>query len=117
VESLPADLPYADLMGILGSTPHSGYPVVDDEALAGMISVRDARAALLDPAVDRNATTRAFMRPAVTLREDDDLGTAVERLSSAGVSEAVVVDPDGKPVGMVSREGILEAWRRATVPG
>ncbi|TMB31941.1 MAG: CBS domain-containing protein, partial [Deltaproteobacteria bacterium] len=71
----------------------------------------------LDPAVDRTATARAFARPAQTLLADDDLGTAVERLSSAGVAEAVVVDSNGKPVGVVSREGILEAWRRATVPG
>jgi CBS domain-containing protein len=86
-------------------------------ALAGIVSVREARAAVLDPAVDRTATARAFARPAQTLLADDDLGTAVERLSSAGVAEAVVVDASGKPVGVVSREGILEAWRRATVPG
>ena len=61
--------------------------------------------------------SHAFARPAQTLLADDDLGTAVERLSSAGVAEAVVVDSNGKPVGVVSREGILEAWRRATVPG
>jgi hypothetical protein len=41
----------------------------------------------------------------------------VERLSSAGVAEAVVVDANRKPLGVVSREGILEAWRRATTPG
>ena len=117
VESLPADLPYEDLLGIIAPTKHAAFPLLEGDALAGIVSVREARAALLDPAVDRTATARAFARPAQTLLADDDLGTAVERLSSAGVAEAVVVDSNGKPVGVVSREGILEAWRRATVPG
>src|SRR5207302_2185631 len=117
VQSLPADLPYADLLGIIAPTKHAAFPLLEGDALPGIVSVSDARAALLDPAVDRTATARAFARPAQTLLADDDLGTAVERLSSAGVAEAVVVDSNGKPVGVVSREGILEAWRRATVPG
>jgi CIC family chloride channel protein len=117
VEPLPADLSCADLIGIIGPTRHTAFPVLEGDGLAGIVSVREARAALLDPQLDRTATARTFMRPAQTLVLDDDLGTAVERLSSAGVTEAVVVDADGKPVGIVSREGILEAWRRATVPG
>jgi hypothetical protein len=42
---------------------------------------------------------------------------ALQRLSQAGVAEAVVVDAEGKPVGVVTRETILETWRRATLPG
>ena len=117
VESLRADLPYEELLGIVAPTRHAAFPLLEGDALAGIVSVRETRAALLDPAVDRTATARAFARPAQTLLADDDLGTAVERMSSAGVAEAVVVDANGKPVGVVSREGILEAWRRATVPG
>ncbi|HYY52117.1 MAG TPA: chloride channel protein [Myxococcales bacterium] len=117
VESLPADLPYEDLLGIIAPTRHAAFPLLEGDVLAGIVSVRETRSALLDPAVDRTATARVFARPAQTLFADDDLGTAVERLSSAGVAEAVVVDADGKPLGVVSREGILEAWRRATTPG
>ena len=102
--------------------PPSAFPRLSDrtavtrEAALEQFSALPGMA-LLDPAVDRTTTARAFARPAQTLLADDDLGTAVERLSNAGVAEAVVVDASGKPVGVVSREGILEAWRRATVPG
>jgi len=88
--------------------------VVADGGVVGLLSVREARRALLDPAVDTSSTARAFTRPARTLRPDDDLGTAVQRLAEAGVPEALVTNAAGRPVGIVSREGILEAWRRAT---
>jgi CIC family chloride channel protein len=48
------------------------------------------------------------------LRDDDDLATAVQRLLENGASRAVVVDAANRPLGIVTREGILEAWRRAT---
>src|SRR5256886_689898 len=99
VESLPADLPYEDLLRIVGPTHHAAFPVMEGTALAGIVSVPEARAALLDPAVDRNATARAFARPAQTLLADDDLGTAVERLSSAGVAQAGGGDHSGQPGG------------------
>jgi CIC family chloride channel protein len=114
---LPADLPYEDLVRIVGPTHHAAFPVMDGAALAGIVSVREIRQALLNPAVDRTAIARSFAHHAETLLPDDDLGTAVQRLSQAGVAEAVVVDAEGKPVGVVTREAILETWRRATLPG
>ncbi len=117
VRPIPADLPYEELLRLIASTPHAAFPVVDDGGLAGILSVREARRALLDPAVDRTATAQTFAHPAKTLLPDDDLGTAVQRLSDAGASEAVVLGADGKPLGVVTREGILEAWRRGTLAG
>ena len=114
---IPADLPYEELLRLIAPTKHAAFPVVDDGVLAGILSVREARRALLDPAVDRTATARTFAHPAKTLLPDDDLGTAVQRLSDAGASEAVVLGADGKPLGVVTREGILEAWRRGTLAG
>ncbi|MFL5278320.1 MAG: CBS domain-containing protein, partial [Myxococcales bacterium] len=48
--------------------------------------------------------------------EEDDLESALQKLTGAGVTSAVVVTPEGAPVGILTREGILEAWRRATEP-
>src|SRR6266849_1618496 len=111
---IPADLPLPDLLQLVGPTHHPAFPVVENGALLGVLSVREARRALLDPAVDRAATARAFTRPSAALLPDDDLSTALQRLAEAGASEDVVLDPSGKPLGVVSREGVLEAWRRAT---
>src|SRR5205085_261155 len=71
--------------------------------------------AMLGLQVDPGVTARAFAHKAQTLRPDDDLGTALRRLAESGAIEAVVVDEQDRPVGVVTREGILEAWRRATL--
>ena len=104
-------------MQLVGPTTHPAFPVLEGAALVGIISVPQARRALLDPQIDRSVTARAFAHEAQTLRPDDDLGTALQRLAESGATEAVVVDEQGRPVGVVTREGILEAWRRATLPG
>jgi len=117
VETVPADLPYDALLQLVGPTSHGAFPVTERGALAGVLSVRDTRRALLDPGVDRTATARTFAQLAVVLLEDDDLGTAVQRMAEADKAEAVVVDGEGRPLGVVTREGILETWRRATQPG
>jgi len=47
---------------------------------------------------------------------EDDLETALERLREAGSSEAVVVSSDSDPpklLGILTREGALEAWRNS----
>jgi CIC family chloride channel protein len=117
VAPLRADLPFEDLVRLVGPTRHAAFPVVDGDSVTGILSVRETRRALLDPAVDRAATAAAFTRPAEAFLPDDDLGTAVQRLEQAGLSEALVLDAAGKPLGVVTRERILEAWRRVTLAG
>jgi CIC family chloride channel protein len=117
VSPIAADLSLEDLSRLVTSTQHAAFPVLDRGAIAGVLSVRAVRDALLDPGLDRAATAVTFAHRADALLPDDDLGIAVQRLAEAGRSEALVVDSEGRPLGVVTREGILEAWRRATVPG
>ena len=51
------------------------------------------------------------------LLPDDDLESALNRLTEAGTAEAIVSSNEGDtPVvlGILTREGALDAWRRAT---
>lgn len=115
VDPLPADLPFSELLRLIGPSLHIAFPVVDDgQGVVGVLSVAEVRRALLDPAVDKSSTARSFTKPAQLLLADDDLGTAVRKLAEAGSAAALVLDAQQKPVGVISREGILEAWRRAT---
>ena len=114
VEPIAADLPFDALLRLVGSTAHAAFPVQDAGAVIGLLSVRETRRALLDPAVDRASTARTFTRTSRALLLDDDLGTAVHRLGEAGVAEALVLDGQARPQGVITREGILEAWRRVT---
>jgi len=47
---------------------------------------------------------------------DDDLDSALQKLAVAGVTSAVVLSAEEAPLGIITREDILEAWRRATEP-
>lgn len=114
VDPIAADLPFAELLALVGPTLHAAFPVCTDGMVVGLLSVREARRALLDPEVDKTATARSFTRETPALLPDDDLGVAVQRLAEAGVGEALVLDEQRQPLGIVTREGILEAWRRAT---
>jgi len=114
VDPIAADLPFAELLALVGPTQHAAFPVWTDGAVVGLLSVREARLALLAPAVDKTATARSFTRQSPALLPDDDLGVAVQRLAEAGVGEALVLDEQRQPRGIVNREGVLEGWRRAT---
>jgi predicted transcriptional regulator len=50
------------------------------------------------------------------VRVDEDLDSALQKLAGASVTNAVVLSAEGAPLGVISREDILEAWRRATEP-
>jgi CBS domain-containing protein len=98
------------------------YPVVSlDGRPAGLLSVREVRSALLDAALEPVALARDFARKAPVLLFDDTLEHALEELDRAHASEAVVLEPrDGGaavPVGVLTREAALEAWKRATEAG
>jgi CIC family chloride channel protein len=114
--SIAADLAFSELLSLLRTADHEAFPVVDGENVVGLLPTREARIALLDPAADRGATARSFARPAQILLADDDLATAVRRLAEASSSQALVLDAEKKPLGVITREGILEAWRKATTP-
>jgi CIC family chloride channel protein len=114
---LPADMPYDELVRLIGPSHQTAFPVVDGNTVVGVLSVRETRRALLDPAVDRAVTARSFARPARTLLPDDDLGEALQRLGEAGMAEALVMDAQQNVMGVITRETIFDAWRRATEAG
>jgi CIC family chloride channel protein len=114
VAPISAQISFEELLRVVGEAKHPAFPVEEGGAVIGLLSVRDARRALLDPAVDRASTARSFTRATRALQPDDDLGTAVQRLAEEGAPEALVLDEQQRPLGVITREGILEAWRRAT---
>ncbi|HWE25262.1 MAG TPA: chloride channel protein [Myxococcales bacterium] len=94
---------------------HEFLPVVDVRGFAvGVLAVAAARESF--PVEGRpTAAELANKENLVLLMRDDDLQHALHRLSDARAALAVVVeDPAApRPLGIVTREGILDAWHRA----
>ena len=89
----------------------AAFPVLDGERVLGLASARDLRSALLagDPAV----TAAQLVKAAPQLLPDDDLDAASRELTSAGADAGLVLS-GGTVLGIVTQQGILAAWRRAT---
>ncbi len=112
--AVPAESSGAELLRALGGA-RAAVPVVDERGFViGVLPVRAAREALAGSAA-RTAGELARTAGLVLLLPDDDLQHALHVLSESGTSEAVVVEsPDApRPLGIVTREGILDAWHRA----
>jgi predicted transcriptional regulator len=103
---------------LVSETAFPAYPVVDAAGrVRGIISVREVRAALLDPTLAHIAVAGDLLRKdSPVVRVDEDLDSALQKLAGASVTNAVVLSAEGAPLGVISREDILEAWRRATEP-
>jgi CIC family chloride channel protein len=107
---------WVDLVRLVSDTRHPAFPVVSASgALTGILSVREVRSALLDPALCDVTIARDLARQnPVGLATDDDLESALRRLSESGFAEAVVLSTMGEPLGVLTREAVLDAWRRAS---
>lgn len=81
--------------------------VCDEEAPVGILSTRDLMLALEEKQAN-HPVSDWMSSPVFTIRAEEPLGMAVERLEKARVSGLVVVE-DGWPVGMFAQPEALEA--------
>lgn len=118
VPTVREDTPFRNLLEIIKSS-HSRYVLVVNggETLTGIVSVNDIREflisledrQLLEPLV---VVKDIAASPVVTVKPDDTVKSALEKMTSLGVDEIPVVDGEGsnRVVTMLSRRDILNAW-------
>jgi CIC family chloride channel protein len=116
-ERVPADAPFQEVLDLVVRSPHSEFFVVDrDGRLCGAISVTGLRRLLFEEEALRHVVVAADLletgRP--TLRESDDLDSALQLLSSTGVAELAVVAEDDptRLIGALHERDVLEAYHR-----
>lgn len=88
---------------------HQGYPVQDGHGqVLGVVTRRD----VFDPAhADTAALGETLKRSLLTVRSDQSLRAAADRMVAAGVGRLVVVTDDGAPrmCGIITRGDLLDA--------
>ncbi|MDQ7858150.1 MAG: site-2 protease family protein [Armatimonadota bacterium] len=105
VETVPPDLPVADLLQKMLRERHLGYPVVDGTGhLVGVVDLQHVQGAQPDATVERVMSTEVVMIP--------ETGTALEAfqiMSANNFSRLVVVDARKEMVGIVSKTDLVRA--------
>lgn len=104
---IPARLSVTDALSLVATSPSPYFPVVRDNGTClGIV-----RAAVLRAAREGASGLRvdALVQAAPVLRDDQALGEGASALTRSGVGVAVVIDCDGRLVGLLRPEDVLRA--------
>jgi CIC family chloride channel protein len=116
LEIIPAKTPFDQVLRRAANSTELLFLVVDaDDRLIGIFSLRDLRSALLGTNMaalvlaDDLAT-----RPVLTVTVNDDLHTALKRLTELNVDEIPVVEPADptRLVGLLGRRELVAAYTK-----
>ncbi|MDG3003372.1 chloride channel protein [Paludisphaera mucosa] len=115
VEPMVASLPFEKVARKVAGSTESLFPVIDDQGrLTGVFTLRDLRLALLGskswgPLVIADDLAS---RPIATVTIEDDLHTALRRMTESNLDEIPVVDPadPSRLVGLLSRRELTSAY-------
>ncbi|MDB4993511.1 MAG: Chloride channel protein, partial [Myxococcaceae bacterium] len=100
---------------VANATWQHAFPVLSsDGQLEGVISEEILRTMSADPELGTFALADDMMNPPVSVKESDDLHTALELLLAHEARELVVVGDDGKIVGFLSEAEITRAYHGQT---
>jgi putative hemolysin len=92
-----------ELKAKISSSPHSRFPVVDGEVIVGVLNIKElpAQTNLLMP-------WQGILRPAIQVSPSDRVLEAFLKMQEKHNHLSVVVDAEGKYLGIITIEDILE---------
>ncbi len=110
----PGDL-MSDALQILRLNHISGVPVLQDDALVGIVSIEDIVRAMLND--DLKARVEKYMsRAVISVKAHDPVVKAIETFSTEHKGRLPVLDENGKLTGIITKgditRGILNALQR-----
>lgn len=116
IATLTAGQSCAEVVKLLPKTRQQTFPVLDAQSLViGVVTIEDLREMLLDSTLQRLVLVSEVMATAFpSVRPDDSLLGALQKLSEEECDEIVIVEPVGeawKLNGLLSREQILRTYR------
>ena len=100
---------------VANSDYQDSFPVLGDTGLlVGVVTAEILRTAAGDPEVMRVALADDMMGAPISIRDSDDLHNALEMMIKHAMRELLVVDEDGKVLGVVDQTEITVAYLAAT---
>jgi CIC family chloride channel protein len=119
VETIFEGCTLVDMGDKISKSKFNSFPVLNAEnKLAGILSFNDYSEAIFDEHLRHLVVAKDLATADVmTVSSNDDLYTALEKISRKGFSTLPVVSPDdsGRLVGIVSRRDIIGAYEKAVL--
>ena len=108
VDTVGRDLSVADLIDRMFRERHTGYPVIENGSLVGMVTLEDARGV---EEVERDAyrVEDVMTDDLHTIGADEDAMAAMNRMNEHRIGRLVVTDETGSLVGLLSRSDLMTA--------
>ncbi|GGL49281.1 CBS domain-containing protein [Halocalculus aciditolerans] len=99
----------ADLTERMFRERHTGYPVIENGEIVGMVTLGDARE--VDP-VERDAYTveDIMSKDVKTIDKEENAMTALERIQQESIGRLIVTNHHGELVGLISRTDLMTAF-------
>ena len=119
VEMVPEKLDLKEFARKLPKSRSNNFVVVnDDEEIAGVLTFLDYYDKLYNGKIDDHMTVKDIMtRDVVTVSIEDNLDTALKKITSKDFSILPVVSHDNplRMLGILTRRDILEAYDQAVI--
>lgn len=109
VVSVSASLPLDELLERMMTHRHSGYPVLENDDVIGMITIDDVRAI---PPGEQDTTTVSDVMSTdlVTIEDTDDAMKAFFDLAQHNIGRLIVTDEHGDFQGIITRTDLVRAF-------
>ena len=105
--TVPRGATVADVEAVCAETGYSRFPVAGDSGdLVGYLHIKDVLET--EPGRRGRVVEDKWVRPFATVRPDDVLHDALESLQRRGAHMGRVVDDEGRVLGLVTLEDVLE---------
>ncbi|CCQ33660.1 tRNA nucleotidyltransferase CCA-adding enzyme protein [Halorhabdus tiamatea SARL4B] len=107
VQTVDPDLSVAELMELMFRERHTGFPVTENGAVVGLVTLADARAVR---EVEREAfrTDEVMTTDLRTIHPDENAMTALTQMQQDNIGRLLVME-DGEFVGLLTRSDLMTA--------
>jgi Zn-dependent protease/CBS domain-containing protein len=99
----------AELLDKMVRERHTGYPVIENGRLVGMVTLEDAQG-VREVEQDAYTVGDVMATDIASVAPETDAMQALQAMQSRGVGRLVVVDDGGELVGLISRTDLMTAF-------
>ncbi len=105
--TIPPNVTIREAASLLYKEKIRGAPVVKDGKIIGLVTTSDIAGAISNGISLDEPVEKIMRREVHTIREDEDILEAVRQMMLHNIGRLIVVDSEGKPVGIVTRTDVL----------